>query len=365
MDDTREFFACKDELMSDTTLLRAPDQQKAVLHIGDRPVGAGCPTFVVAEAGVNHNGELSMAMDLIDAAARAGADAIKVQAFDPDALCSRRHRSDERDVLRRYVLGDSDLIAFREQAKVARLICLVTPFGFRQVDQVVELGVPAIKVGSGEVTHTPLLRYIASKGLPVLLSTGAADLQDVERAVRALRKGGCSEIGLLHCTSVYPAPDESLNLRAIVTLAERFGDYAIGYSDHSLGTTASVAAVAMGASIIEKHLTLDRKLAGPDHAASVEPDELTRLVREIRRFERMAGDGLKRPAECEGVIGQSLVAARDLHAGHYIRPEDLTCKRPGWGLRPYELPRVVGRRLQRDLPMDDVLTRDHVDWDGP
>ncbi|GAG20552.1 unnamed protein product, partial [marine sediment metagenome] len=241
---------------------------------------------------------------------------------------------------------------------------LVTPFGFGQVDLVARLGAPAIKVGSGEVTHTPLLRHIGSTHLPVLLSTGAADLQTVERAVTALRVGGCNEIGLLHCTSVYPAPDEALNLRAIPTLAGHFSNCVIGYSDHSSGTTAGLAAVALGAAIVEKHLTLDRHLDGPDHTASAEPDELGRLVREIRRFEQMAGDGVKRPAECEGVIGQSMVAARDLHAGHVITPGDLTFKRPGWGLRPYQLGLVMCRRLRRDLPFDEVLTREHIDWDS-
>jgi N,N'-diacetyllegionaminate synthase len=351
--------------MSDESMTGVNVAAGAQLQIGERPIGPGCPTFVIAEAGVNHNGDRSAAVDLVYAAAQAGADAIKLQAFDPDALCSRRHRSDERDMLTQYVFGESDLAELRDRAADVGLTFLVTPFGFEQVDQIVALGVPAIKVGSGEVTHTPLLRHVGSKGLPVLLSTGAAGLKDVKRAVMALRRGGCDRIGLLHCTSVYPAPDDSLNLRAIATLAENFADCTIGYSDHSMGTTAGIAAVALGASIIEKHLTLDNQLDGPDHAASAEPDELARLVREIRRFEQMAGDGVKRPAEGEGVIGQSLVAVRDLHAGHFIRPEDMTTKRPGWGLRPYELPHVVGRRLCRDLPADDVLTRDHVDWESP
>ena len=352
------------ELMADSTLPSTPTQAGPVLHVGDRPVGAGCATFVVAEVGVNHNGDGSLAAELVDAAARAGADAIKLQAFDPEALCSRRHRADEADMLRQYVLGESGLADLRDRAAAAGLAFLATPFGFDQVDLIVRLGVPAIKVGSGEVTHTPLLRHIGSTGLPVLLSTGAADLQAVGRAVKALRRGGCSDIALLHCTSVYPAPDDSLNLRAIATLADRFGDCVIGYSDHSLGTTAGIAAVALGASVIEKHLTLDRNLTGPDHTASAEPEELARLVREIRRFEQMAGDGVKRPDDCEDVIGQSLVARRDLHAGHVITPDDLTFRRPGWGLRPYQLGQVMGRRLRRDLPVDDVLTREHVDWDS-
>lgn len=333
-----------------------------ILHIADRLVGAGCPTFVIAEVGVNHNGDRSLAAELIDAAAQTGADAIKLQAFDPDALCSRRHRADERDMLSGYVLSEPDLAVLRDRAAAAGLIFLVTPFGFEQLDLVVRLGAPAIKVGSGEVTHTPLLRHIGSTGLPVLLSTGASDARAVRCAVRALRRGGCTEIGLLHCTSTYPAPDDSLNLRAVATLAAEFDDCVVGYSDHSPGSTAGVAAAALGATIIEKHLTLDKHLDGPDHAASAEPDELTQLVRQIRRFERMAGDGVKRPAECEGVIGQSLIAAREMHAGHVITPGDLTFKRPGWGLRPYQLPQAMGRRLRRDLPVDEVLTRDHIDW---
>jgi len=338
---------------------------RPALHIADHPVGPGYPTFVIAEAGVNHNGDRTLAAELVAAAADAGADAVKLQAFDPDGLCSRRHRAAERDMLARYVLSEQDLADLHDRAKAAGLFFLVTPFGFEQVDVVVRLGAPAIKVGSGEVTHTPLLRSIGTRGLPVLLSTGAAELRDVERAVKVLRSAGSREIALLHCTSIYPAPDESLNLRAISTLSERFADCVIGYSDHSVGITASIAAVAMGAALIEKHLTMNRSLNGPDHAASAEPDELARLVREIRRFEHMAGDGIKRPAGGEGVIGQSLVAARDLHAGHVVTPGDLTFKRPGWGLRPYMLGQVMGRRLRRDLPAEEVLTRDHIDWGQP
>jgi N-acetylneuraminate synthase len=148
----------------------------------------------------------------------------------------------------------------------------------------------------------------------------------------------------------------------MATMAAEFEDCAIGYSDHSLGITAGVAAVALGATILEKHLTLDCELDGPDHTSSADPDELGRLIRDVRRFEQMVGDGVKQPAECEDVIGQSLVAARSLHAGHVITPGDLTFKRPGWGLRPYEISQVIGRRLRQDLPVDDVLTRDHVVW---
>ncbi|MBN1342019.1 MAG: N-acetylneuraminate synthase family protein [Phycisphaerae bacterium] len=339
-------------------------ERRPRIQIGQRPVGAACPTFIVAEVGVNHNGDRALASELIDAADQAGADAVKLQAFDPDALCSSRHRADEREMLARYTLDEQTLAEMRDRAAAAGLIFLVTPFGFDQVDLIARLDVPAIKVGSGEVTHTPLLRYIGATRLPVLLSTGAADLQDVKRAVTALRRGGCDSIALLHCTSVYPAPDSALNLRAITTMAELFDDCVIGYSDHSMGTTAGLAAVALGAAVIEKHLTMSKTLDGPDHTSSAEPDELARLVREIRRFEQMAGDGLKRPAEYEGIIGQSLVAARGLHAGHVVTPGDLTFKRPGWGMRPYQQAQVVGRRLRMDLPYDEVLTHEHIDWDN-
>ncbi len=351
--------------MADVVTGLGAANQTVAFHLGDRPIGAGCETFIMAEIGVNHNGDVRRAGELVDAAARAGADAVKLQAFDPDALCSRLHKGAEREMLQQYVLSEGDLGELRDRATSAGMVFLVTPFGFAEVDQVVRLGAPAIKVGSGEVTHTPLLRYIGGKGLPVVLSTGAADLRDVERAVKVLRTAGCREIALLHCTSVYPAPDASLNLSALNTLAERFSDCVIGYSDHSTGTTAGIAAVAMGARIIEKHLTSDHALEGPDHVASAEPDEFGRLVQEIRRYEQMRGDGVKRPAECETIIGQSLVAGRTLHAGHVITPTDLTFKRPGWGLRPYMMGQVVGRRLAKDLPADDVLTREHINWGQP
>ena len=310
--------------------------------IRERVVGEG-PAFVIAEAGVNHNGDLDLARRLVDAAAEAGADAVKFQTFRTDALVSAAAHA-----------------GLRDHATARGLVFFSTPFDEASADLLDRLGVELFKVPSGEVTNLPLLRHVAAKGRPLLLSTGMSTLDEVDVAVAAIRAAGDPPIAILHCVSAYPAPVEDTNLRAMDTLRARFG-CPVGLSDHSLGIEIALAAVARGAAVLEKHLTLDRTLPGPDHRASLEPGDFAALVRGVRVIEAALGDGDKRPMPSEvdtrAVARRSLVAARALPAGHRLTRGDLAIKRPGTGIPPADLDRVLGRRLARPLGVDDM-----VDW---
>jgi N,N'-diacetyllegionaminate synthase len=322
------------------------------------PVGQGRRCYVIAEVGVNHDGDVEQALRLVDAAAETGADAVKFQTFVADRLVTadapkagyQLQTTDpvesQLGMLRSLEL---DLDAHRrivDRCRERGITFLSTPFDVESVALLVHLGVSAIKVASPEVTNHPLLEVIGSYGLPVILSTGMSTLGEVEEAVAVLVAAGCRELALLHCVSSYPAPLEETNLRAITTLAMRFG-VPVGYSDHTVGDAATLAAVALGAQLVEKHLTTDRTLPGPDHAASAEPDELALLIRGIRSIETMLGDGIKRPMPCEQgnrtVVRRSLAAARDLDAGSILAADALTALRPATAISPSARADVIGR----------------------
>jgi len=327
--------------------------------------------FIIAEAGVNHNGDPELAKRLIDIAREAGANAVKFQTWRPGEITGRftykvGYLEQTTDISEsRYELSNRlalpypvfrDLQAYSEHRGIQ---FLSTPDGFDSLAFLVgELNMPLVKVGSTEVTHVQYLQAIGATGRPVILSTGLSTLGEVERAIMALRQGGAEEIHLLHCTSEYPAPDSQMNLRAMQTLADAFG-LPVGLSDHSVGAEASIAAVAMGARIIEKHFTLDRSLAGPDHQASLDGGGLAELVASIRRVESMLGNGRKQPtvAELDNMHGirRSVVAVRALTAGTLLSAEMLTCKRPGNGIEPALLPNLVGFTLNRDLAEDEPI----------
>lgn len=320
---------------------------------------------IIAELGVNHDGQLSKALELVAAAAAAGADAIKLQLFEPSELCSARYRADEIRMLTPLALTENDLHEILVAAAAAGLAVFATPFDEPSLQRLLRFDIPVIKVASGEVTHLPFLERVARAGRPVILSSGACGLVDIDRAVAQLHGSGCRSLSLLHCVSAYPPPDETLNLRIIPRLRERYPNCTIGFSDHSLGLEAAVAAVALGAQIVEKHLTMNRDAPGPDHAASADPPQLATLVRALRRVETMLGQPEKHrlPAEC--AIARSIVAARDLAAGHEVRSGDLAFKRAGAGLRPYQAHELIGRRLRRAVARDEqILTADVVDTAG-
>lgn len=326
--------------------------------------------FVIAEAGVNHNGDLALAKKLVETAKDSGADAVKFQTFCAERLVAKdarkaayQQRQDgagtQLDMLKRLELSQD---AHRELAAHAArlgLVFLSTPFDEGSADFLDTLGVPLFKLPSGEITNRALLEHVARKGKPIVLSTGMSTLEEVRQAVGWISAVSDAPLTLLHCLSDYPAPPEQANLRAMDTLREAFG-LPVGYSDHTPGIEVAVAAAARGAAVIEKHLTLDKTRPGPDHAASLDPAEFKALVAAIRRVESALGDGIKRPAPCElgnrDAARRSLVAARSLEAGATLRREDIAAKRPGTGLSPALADAVVGKRLRRAVQADEPLT---------
>jgi N-acetylneuraminate synthase len=340
---------------------------------GGRTIGGKAPVFVIAEAGVNHNGSAALALRLVDAAARAGADAVKFQTFKADRLAAaaaptaRYQRAgaggeeSQRKMLAKLELSDAAHRAVAARCKKRKILFLSTPFDQASVDFLDTLGVPAFKTSSGDLTDLPLLSHIAAKGKPMIVSTGMSTLAEVRDAVRAVRRAGNRRLVLLHCVSVYPAAPKDVNLKALETLARAF-DVPVGYSDHTTGLAASLAAVARGARVIEKHFTLDRGLPGPDHRMSLDPASLAALVRGVRDVEAALGDGVKKPVAAEmetrRVARKSLAAARDLAAGERLDRAAVTALRPGTGLSPTLLPRLVGRRLRRAVPAGTLLKRE-------
>ena len=340
-------------------------QNAPTMMIGQRVVGGDHPCFVIAEAGVNHNGDLDLARRLIDVATKAGADAVKFQTFKAELIVSadapkaeyqKRNDGDDGgmfEMIRRLELSDEAFIALAEHCRSAGIAFMSTAFDAPSLDLVASLHPPALIWPSGEIDNLSLLRQAATKGLPIILSTGMASLGDIEAAIGVLEAGGCHDIAILHCVSNYPADFADLNLRAIPTLAQAFGRPA-GYSDHSMGTAAPLAARALGMSILEKHFTLDRSLPGPDHKASLEPDELAAMIRNLRDVEAALGDGVKRPraaeADTRAVARRSLRASHDLAVGTSITEADLIALRPADGISPMHSDLIIGRTLRHALP---------------
>lgn len=340
------------------------------IEIAGRKIGRGQPCFLIAEAGVNHNGDLGFAYHLIDTAAAAGADAVKFQTFRAEALVSpvapkadyQKRLTDpsesQLEMLRRLELSHEDHQRLFEHAQTRGLLFLSTPFDEQSANFLQELGVAAFKIASGELINLPLLAHVAGKGRPMILSTGMSTLEEVEQAVATVRESGNPPLALLHCVSCYPAQPEEANLRAIQTLAERF-EVPAGFSDHTEGIAASIAAVALGASIVEKHFTLDKNQEGPDHQASLDPVELVELVRSIRQTERALGHGRKEPMPRElenaAVIRKSLAAACDIPAGSFLSREMLTALRPGTGISPTRLAELVGRQTQTRILKGELI----------
>lgn len=335
------------------------------------PVPDPAHVFIIAEAGVNHNGDLKLASELVLAAKKAGADAIKFQTFSASKLVSRNaakapyqdknapEATDQLDLVRPLELSREAHLSLRESAHREGIIFLSTPFDEDSADLLDSLGVPLFKLPSGEITNKLLLQHVARKNKPLILSTGMSSLEEVARAVGWIREVSQAPLTLLHCVTEYPAPADQSNLRSLETMRRAFG-LPVGWSDHTLGLETAVAAAALGAGVIEKHLTMDRDLPGPDHKASLEPEEFAAMVRAIRSTTAALGDGLKRPAPCEApnrvVARRSLVAARALAKGHVLARADFAVKRPGTGIPPFEAEALVGRTLGRALAEDEVLT---------
>jgi sialic acid synthase SpsE len=344
-------------------------------RIGKHMIGRDEPVYVVAEAGANHNRDLGIAAELIDVAAAAGADAVKFQTYSGSRIYSRR----TPPISSLQAVSDKPAAEFMEEISLPRewqprlaahanqlgIDFFSTPFDHEAVNELDELDVPAIKIASFEIGDLPLIAHAAATGRPLILSTGMATLGEIEEALDAAAKAGGSRVALLQCTSMYPAPARLVNLRAMATIAQAFA-VPVGLSDHTIGTSVPIAAAALGAAVIEKHFTLDRSLPGPDHSFAVEPDELTGMIVAIREIEEALGDGRKHgpsPEERDDlyrVARRSLVATRDIAVGTVLTADMLTTKRPGLGIPPRELERVLGRALRVSMAEDDILRWDMI-----
>jgi sialic acid synthase SpsE len=342
--------------------------------IDGRRVGAGAPCYVIAEAGANHNRDLGLARELIDVAADAGADAVKFQIYSGKRLYSSktpnfdylRHLGDKTT---QQILEDAEtprewIPLLAEHARARGITFFAAPFDFDAVEELDAVGVPVFKIANYELVDVHLIRRVAEQGKPIILSVGMATYGEVEDALDAAVAGGATEVALLRCAARYPAPPAIMNLASMATMRAAFG-LPVGLSDHSEGIHVPLGAVGLGAELIEKHITLDRTMAGPDHAFAIEPGELRALVAGVRDVEAALGNGrLEGPApeeeEMHRLARRSVVAARDVAAGAVIVRDDLTVKRPGFGIAPKHLDELVGRTARADIAFDDILTWDLV-----
>ncbi|MDP1604370.1 MAG: N-acetylneuraminate synthase [Legionella sp.] len=329
-------------------------------------------TLIIAEAGVNHNGDLDLARRLIDIAAESGADMVKFQTFNANRLVTTDAKKadyqlmttdvseSQQAMIRRLELTPEMHQALIDHCQARRIQFFSTGFDEESVDLLVRLGLKQFKIPSGEITNLPFLRHVGRYGYPIILSTGMATLGEIEAALDILEKAGTSRdyITVLHCNTEYPTPMADVNLRAMLSIREAFG-VNVGYSDHTAGIEVAVAAVALGATIIEKHFTVDRSLPGPDQKASLEPDELKAMIKAIRNIEQALGDGIKRPSTSESknkvIARKSLVAACTINTGEIFSERNIAVKRPGTGLSPMQWDAIQGRKAQRNYSVDELI----------
>jgi sialic acid synthase SpsE len=343
-------------------------------QIGSRLVGEGHAPLVIAEIGVNHNGQLARALQLVDAARRCGADAVKLQLFSADALMhvdesrfagyqsSRVDAESPVQMLRQYELRPLEVAAIVQAIEHAGMLPLATPFSLSDITTIEALQLPAVKIASPDLVNRPLLSRAAELGVPLLISTGAATMDEVAQSVAWLREMA-TDFALLHCVSAYPTPVDEAHLRWIGELSQRFAA-PVGYSDHCTHALSGALAVASGACVIEKHLTYDQNADGPDHAASADPAQFADYVEHVRFAQRMVGNGQKRllaiEADVREVSRQSVVLTREVRAGDCISEADITLKRPGTGIPAAELASVVGKRVRKTLRAGTMLRWDMV-----
>ena len=341
-----------------------------VIRIGDREIGKGCPIFLVAELSANHNQDYNKALELIHAAAEAGADAVKLQTYTADTLtldCDKDYFKLDRgtiwDGTTLYKLYQEAFTPWewhrglQEEAKKLGLICFSSPFDPTAVSLMEELDMPAFKIASPEITDIPLIRLCASKHKPVILATGIAEESDIDLAVNTCRKEGNDDIILLKCVSAYPTPYEDVNLRMMPALSEKY-DILTGLSDHTAGSAVAVAAAALGAVMIEKHFTLRRSDGGPDSSFSMEPEEYASLVRDVRAVEKALGSSeysLTAVQKRERALARSLFIVKDIKKGETLTPENIRSIRPGYGLSPALTDEILGKRAAKDLEFGEPL----------
>ena len=345
--------------------------ENKLFEIAGHQIGQGQPCFFIAEAGVNHDGDVEKAKKLIDVAVNAKATAVKFQTFRADLLAAPNapkaeyqtvttsKQESQTDMLRSLELSQQDYRDLKLYCESHNIIFLSSPFDESSVDLLDELDVPAYKIPSGEAINLPLLKHIGDKHKPIILSTGMSYLAEIKTAVETIYQTNNHDIALLHCTSNYPAMPADINLNAMDTLRRSLG-LPVGFSDHTTGLEIPLAAVAMGACIVEKHFTLDRNLHGPDHRASLEPNELKTLIEGIRNIELSFGSGIKRPAASElnnrEIIRKSVYLKNNKNAGDAINESDLISLRPSGGISPSEIQKIVGRQLTRPMTQGSILT---------
>lgn len=342
----------------------------------ERKIGPGWPCFVIAEAGVNHNGDLALARQMVDVASQCGADAIKFQTFKAERLVTSQapkaryqaaatgRDETQLEMLRRLELDFDSYPRLLEDCRSRALTFMSTPFDSESADFLDQLGMTIFKIASGEITNLPFLKHVAGKGKPMILSTGMSTLGEVDQAVQTIRGAGNEFLAVLQCTSEYPAAPQTINLRAMTTMAQAFA-IPVGFSDHSEGIEIALAAAALGANIIEKHFTLDKNLPGPDHRASLEPEDLAKLVAGIRKVEAALGHGRKEPADGEmstaAVVRKSLASQVDIPCGTILAQDHITTLRPGTGLPPSMLAYVLGRKAKVAIPAGRLLSLDMLE----
>ena len=327
-------------------------------------------SYIIAEAGVNHNGSLELAKNLVDKAKEAGADCVKFQTFIASQIVSKNaakadyqkkqtgSSESQYEMLKKSELSFDDFIELNNYCKEIGIEFLSTAFDFESIDFLNQLGMQVWKIPSGEITNLPYLIKIAKLNKKVILSTGMSTMREIEDAVNILKDHGASELIILHCTTEYPTPYEDVNLNAMLAIKERFG-YEVGYSDHTMGIEVPIAAVALGAKVIEKHFTLDRTMDGPDHKASLEPSELKTMVDAIRNIELSMGTGIKEPADSEkkniAIARKSIVANQSIKKGDILTETNITVKRPGDGISPMKWFEIIGTKAIRDFEEDELI----------
>ena len=326
--------------------------------------------FIIAEAGVNHNGDINIAKKLVDAAFEAGADAVKFQSFKAENLVTKKApkadyqkettgNGNQYEMLKKLELSYENHVLLKKYCEDKGIMFISTPFDFESVDLLEKLNIPLYKISSGDLTNVPLLKYIAKLNKSMIVSAGMANLGEVEVAVEAIKNAGNDKIILLHCTSNYPTAYEDVNLNAMITLKNAF-NLPIGYSDHTVGVEVPIAAAAMGAKVIEKHFTLDKQMEGPDHKASLNPEELRKMVDSIRNIEKAFGDGIKKCNKNEEntrqVARKSIVARVNIKKGQTISYENVTFKRPANGVSPIFIDEIIGKEAICDIYIDDFIT---------
>ena len=325
--------------------------------------------YIIAEAGVNHNGSFELACKLIEAAKQAGADCIKFQTFNSEKLVSQSTRKadyqktatgggTQLDMLKKLELSYDEFIGLKKYCDEIGITFLSTPFDFDSIDFLNTIDMPFWKIPSGEISNYPYLVKLAKTGKPIVMSTGMCDLEEIREAIKVLNDNGVSDIKLLHCNTEYPTPFEDVNLKAMLTIKDEFG-CVVGYSDHTMGIEVPIAAVALGATVIEKHFTLDRNMEGPDHKASLEPFEFAEMVKSIRNIEKSLGRGEKTPSPSErknmAVARKSIVANRKIRKGDILTEDNITVKRPGTGINPMKWNNVLGTKAIRDFDEDELI----------